>query len=308
MRETEKFPASLHCLLLLLSGVSSYTEFEISVPSGGQVGVYGQSVVLSCSFPTGGSWDVSSSVFMWQRGLEVVHSFYHSHDQLDQQHHHYANRTRLYHQEMAKGNASLRLDRVTLEDDGIYTCSVSTQIGSQNKSFSLKVAAFYPEPHLHINLLSNGQVDLLLTSQGGYPSPLLQWLMGNMEDITEETQTQLEQDQHTRLYSVKSKLNLKRGSNSSITFILKNQDLGQEIRRNIDLFLEDGAGGPLSGDRGHYVLLGALITLLTAGLAVLIIFFLRRRTQKSTTKTLFRAVTSADEEQSINHQNGKPPH
>ncbi|KAL6488115.1 hypothetical protein MHYP_G00047410 [Metynnis hypsauchen] len=297
MRETENLPASLSCLLLLLSGVSSYTEFEISVPSGGQVGVYGQSVVLFCSFPTGGSWDVSSSVITWQRGLEVVHSFYHSQDQLDRQHPHYANRTSLYHQEMAKGNASLRLDRVTLEDDGIYTCSVSTQIGSQKKSFRLRVAAFYPEPHLHINLLSNGQVDLLLTSQGGYPSPSLQWLMGNTEDVTEETQTQLEQDQHTRLYSVNSKLNLTRGTNSSITFILKNKELGQEIRRNIDLFLEDGAGGPLSGDRVHYVVLGALITVLTVSLAWLICFFIRRRKQKKQSRDS-KAVS--DEE-----QNGK---
>ncbi|KAL7889171.1 hypothetical protein AOLI_G00014290 [Acnodon oligacanthus] len=306
MREPENLPASLYCLLLLLSGVSSYTEFEISVPSGGQVGVYGQSAVLFCSFPTGGSWDVSSSVITWQRGLEVVHSFYHSHDQLDRQHPHYANRTSLYHQEMGNGNASLRLDRLTLQDDGIYTCSVSTQIGSQKKSFRLKVAAFYPEPHLHINLLSNGQVDLLLTSQGGYPSPLLQWLMGNTEDITEETQTQLEQDQHTRLYSVNSKLNLTRGTNSSITFILKNQELGQEIRRNIDLFL-DGAGGPLSGDKGHYVLLGALITVHTVGLAASIIVFLIRRKQKKQNRN-FKAVSAADEEQSLNHQNGKTAH
>ncbi|KAL7876830.1 hypothetical protein SRHO_G00034730 [Serrasalmus rhombeus] len=306
MRETENLPAPLYCLLLLLSGVSSYTEFEISVPSGGQVGVYGQSVVLFCSFPTGGSWDVSSSVITWQRGLEVVHSFYHSQDQLDRQHPRYANRTSLYHQEMAKGNASLRLDRVSLEDHGIYTCSVSTQIGSQKKSFRLRVAAFYPEPHLHISLSSNGQVDLLLTSQGGYPSPSLQWLMGNTQDVTEETQTQLEQDQHTRLYNVNSKLNLTRGTNSSITFILKNQELGQEIRRNIDLFLEDGAGGPQSRDRGHYVLLGAGVTVLAVGLVVSIIAFFIQKQKKQ--KRDFRAVSAADEEQSINLQKGGTDH
>lgn len=83
---------------------------------------------------------MGSSVITWQRGLEVVHSFYHSRDQLDRQNPHYVNRTSLYREEMAKGNASLRLDQVTLEDEGLYTCSVSTQIGSQKKSFRLKVA------------------------------------------------------------------------------------------------------------------------------------------------------------------------
>lgn len=105
-------------------------------------------------------------------------------------------------------------------------------------------SAFYPEPHLHINVLKNGQVDLLVTSQGGYPSPSLQWLMGSSKDITNETQMQLQQDDRTKLYSVNSKLNVTRGHNSSITFILKNEDLGQEIIRNIDLF---------SGELIHFI-------------------------------------------------------
>ncbi|KAF7710760.1 hypothetical protein HF521_009632 [Silurus meridionalis] len=53
----------------------------------------------------------------------------------------YANRTSLFHQDLQKGNASLRLDRTTLEDAGENTCSISTQLGSQKKSFRLKVAA-----------------------------------------------------------------------------------------------------------------------------------------------------------------------
>ncbi|KAG7334547.1 hypothetical protein KOW79_002954 [Hemibagrus wyckioides] len=215
-------------------------EFEISVPTGVQLGVYGEAVLLSCTFPVSGQWDPDSSVIMWQRQLEVVHSFYHGRDQPQYQSRRYANRTSLFHQEMKKGNASLRLDRITLEDAGEYTCSVSTRLGSQRKSFPLKVAAFYPEPRLHISVLSDGHVEVLVTSEGGFPSPSLQWLMGNASDVTDQTHTQLRQDQHTHLYSVNSKLNLSGTVNSSITFIMKNPDLEQEIRRNIDLFSENG--------------------------------------------------------------------
>ncbi|MCI4376910.1 hypothetical protein PGIGA_G00193890 [Pangasianodon gigas] len=225
----------------------SVAEFEISVPTRVQMAVYGESVLLSCTFPVSGSWDAGSSVITWQRHLEVVHSFFHGRDQLQYQSPRYANRTSLFHQEMNKGNASLRLDRTTLEDAGEldrttledageYTCSISTQLGSQMKSFGLKVAAFYPEPRLHISMLNDGHVEVRVTSEGGYPSPSLQWLMGNESDITNVTHTQLRQDQHTRLYSVNSKLNLSGTVNSSITFVMKNPDLGQEIRRNIDLF------------------------------------------------------------------------
>ncbi|MCJ8731084.1 hypothetical protein PDJAM_G00191880 [Pangasius djambal] len=177
----------------------SVAEFEISVPTRVQMAVYGEAVLLSCTFPVSGSWDAGSSVITWQRQLEVVHTFFHGRDQLQYQSPRYTNRTSLFHQEMKKGNASLRLDRTTLEDAGEYTCSISTQLGSQMKSFGLKVAAFYPEPRLHIFMLNDGHVEVQVTSEGGYPSPSLQWLMGNESDVTNDTRTQLRQDQHTRL-------------------------------------------------------------------------------------------------------------
>ncbi|XP_053088627.1 CD276 antigen-like isoform X2 [Pangasianodon hypophthalmus] len=232
--------SALSSFLLLLTAVCCHTEFEISVPTRVQMAVYGEAVLLSCTFPVSGSWDAGSSVITWQRHLEVVHTFFHGRDHPLYQSPRYANRTSLFHQEMNKGNASLRLDRTTLEDAGEYTCSISTQLGSQMKSFGLKVAAFYTEPRLHISMLNDGHVEVRVTSEGGYPSPSLQWLMGNESDITSVTHTQLRQDQHTRLYSVNSKLNLSGTVNSSITFVMKNPDLGQEIRRNIDLLSENG--------------------------------------------------------------------
>ncbi|KAM9477596.1 CD276 antigen homolog isoform 2-T3 [Clarias gariepinus] len=236
------------------------------------MGVYGESVLLSCTFPVSGAWEADSSVITWQRNLEVVHSFFNGRDQPKYQSPRYARRTSLFHQEMKKGNASLRLDRTTLEDAGEYTCSISTKLGSQRKSFSLKVAAFYPEPRLHISVLNDGHLEVLVTSEGGYPSPSLQWLMGNETDITNNTHTQLMQDQHTHLYSVNSKLNLSGTVNSSITFIIKNPDLGQEMRRNIDFFSEN---------RGHDEYKQKITRLFFLGLGtgmvfiVLIIFFFR---------------------------------
>ncbi|XP_062850949.1 CD276 antigen [Trichomycterus rosablanca] len=227
-------------LLFLLDRVSSYTEFEISVPTHVQNGLYGESMILFCTFPVDSSWDLYSSVITWQRHLEVIHSFYYGQDQLQHQSHRYRNRTSLFYQELKNGNASLRLDHINLEDAGEYTCSISTQLGSQKKSFKMNVAAFYPEPQLHISLLNKGHVEVLVTSEGGYPSPSLQWLMENEDDVTNNTHTQLRQDKDTQLYSVNSKLNLTVPVNISITFILKNEELGQEMRRNIDLFAQYG--------------------------------------------------------------------
>ncbi|KAK2853184.1 hypothetical protein Q7C36_008385 [Tachysurus vachellii] len=268
-------------LFLLLHGVSSYTEFEISVPTHVQMGVYGETVHLSCVFPVSGSWDADSTVITWQRNLEVVHSFFYGRDQPQYQSQRYANRTSLFHQEMKKGNASLRLDRTTLEDTGDYTCSVSTRLGSQRKSFPLKVAAFYPEPRLQISVLSDGHMEVLVTSEGGFPSPSLQWLMGNARDVTNHTHTQLSKDHHTGLYSVNSKLNLSGTINSSITFIMKNPDLDQTIRRNIDLFSENGGSDQRSQRAGLIGLSVVGVTLLAVIIALIILRHRMMKKEKS---------------------------
>ncbi|RXN05013.1 programmed cell death 1 ligand 1-like protein [Labeo rohita] len=182
------------------------------------------------------SWDLRSTLILWQRGIDVVHSFYCSQDQLDRQNRHYVNRTSLFGQEMAGGNASLKLDRVTVYDAGMYTCSVNTNTGSQKKSFAVKIAAFYSEPRLQFSMLTDG-VNLLMTSDGGYPSPTLQWLRGN-SDITNQTQTRLMQDTQTGLYVVSSFIHFTEVTNSSLTFILHNKPLGQDIRRDIQLYSE----------------------------------------------------------------------
>ncbi|CDQ98615.1 unnamed protein product [Oncorhynchus mykiss] len=207
-----------------------YVEFEIKVPSEPQLSIVGQHVVLDCTFPVGKVWDLASSVITWERGLEVIHSFYYGQDQLDRQSRHYANRTSLYHSEMKRGNASLMLDHTNLGDKGDYTCSVSTVLGSQ-KTIPLKLAGCFHDLYFSIHLdftASPSNVELVLTSQGGYPRPLVQWLDDSGDDVTNKTVIHLLEDTHG-LYSVFSTLTLQ-GPVKTFTFVLKNKDLRSEER------------------------------------------------------------------------------
>uniref|UniRef100_A0A3P8ZGC9 Ig-like domain-containing protein n=1 Tax=Esox lucius TaxID=8010 RepID=A0A3P8ZGC9_ESOLU len=219
-------------LLFLKTGFTA--EFEISVPREPQLAILGQYVVLDCSFPVGKTWALDSTVITWQRGLEVIHSFYYGQDQLDRQSHHYYNRTSLYHSEIERGNASLRLERTNLGDSGHYTCSVSTLLGNQKKTFQLKLAAFYPEPHQDLTV-SPDSVDLLLISKGGYPHPTVQWL-DDRHDVISDIVTNISVDT-VGLYTVFSILTIQKPVNTTFTFVLENKDLGQEIRREITLRL-----------------------------------------------------------------------
>ncbi|XP_064156994.1 CD276 antigen-like, partial [Anguilla rostrata] len=207
-------------------------EFEIKVPSLPLVAIHGHSTVLSCTFPVNGAFDLGSSVITWRRHLEVVHSFYHSRDELSLQSRRYANRTSLYHSELERGNASLRLDRTTPEDAGEYSCCVITLTGSQRKSCRVKIAASYTEPHLQVSI-SPQSVELKLTSRG-YPAPKVRWLDATGVELSNGTQTQLLTDTQG-LYVVSSSLTQERGANSTLTFVLWNEDLHQEIRREFSL-------------------------------------------------------------------------
>ncbi|XP_048061591.1 CD276 antigen-like [Megalobrama amblycephala] len=268
------------CLSLLLFEVSCFSEFEITVPRDPVTGFYGEALILPCTFPVD-SWDLSSTVITWQRGLDVAHSFYYSRDQLDRQNPHYVNRTSLFIQEMAGGNASLKLDRVTLQDSGVYTCSISTNTGSQKKSFRVDIAAFYSEPRLQFSMLTDG-VNLLVTSDGGYPSPTLQWLMEN-SDITNQTQTHIMKDTQTGLYIVSSWINLTEVTNSSLTFILNNKPLGQDIRREIQLYSDksESQGESVYRCHGCFILIPVILLLLIIIMGLLFVFITSRRREQT---------------------------
>ncbi|XP_052468710.1 CD276 antigen [Carassius gibelio] len=267
------------CLALILSEATCRTGFEITVPRDKVTGFYSEDLILPCTFPVDSSWDLRSTVITWQRGLDVIHSFYYNQDQLERQNQHYVNRTSLFSQEIAQGNASLKLEKVTLHDAGVYTCSVSTNTGSQKKSFGVKIAAFYSEPRLQFSLLTDG-VNLLVTSDGGYPSPTLQWLMEN-SDITNQTQTHLMQDTHTGLYVVSSLINLTEVTNSSLTFILHNKPLGQDIRREIQLYSDKSEKQEESANRYHglFILISVILLLLLIVMSALFVFITRRKEQ-----------------------------
>lgn len=93
----------------------------------------GHSVVLGCEFSPnlGQNPDLTSLVVTWQReDQRVVHSFYYEQDQLRKQDAAYRNRTALFVTELSKGNASVRIDNVGVQDAGLYLCTVSTSEGT----------------------------------------------------------------------------------------------------------------------------------------------------------------------------------
>ncbi|TRY93369.1 hypothetical protein DNTS_032862 [Danionella cerebrum] len=220
--------------LPMLVSASGFVEIENAVPRDPVNGFYGEAAILPCTFPLESFRDLSGTTITWQRELAVVHSFYYSQDQLDRQNVQYVNRTTLFIHEIERGNASLRLNSLTLQDSGEYTCYISTHSGSKKKSVLLSVTALYSEPRLQFFMLKT-EVSVLVTSEGGFPFPTVQWLIENSE-VTMWNETEMRQDTNTGMIFVSSRINLTDLTNSSLTFVLHNHHTGQHIRREIQLY------------------------------------------------------------------------
>ncbi|XP_067111960.1 CD276 antigen-like isoform X1 [Osmerus mordax] len=215
------------CLHVALS-----VAFQVRTPESTVVGAYGGPVVLGCVFPSmePGLPVDPGLVVTWQTqgDSRVLHSYYHGTDQLDRQSREYHNRTRLYHSELRVGNASLMLERVRLEDEGRYICSISTKDGVGRAEVQLTYAAFYNEPCLTIQAHPNS-VTFVYESKG-YPEPQVQWTdpLGHSLDFKTTVSSR-----QPGLLSLRTQLVVQQGGAVNYTFSLGNPLLKQVIRRPV---------------------------------------------------------------------------
>lgn len=139
-REAQSAPAPSDCPTPLT--LPPGTALEVQVPENPVVALVGADTTLSCSFSPEPGFSLAQLNLIWQLTdtKQLVHSFTQGQDQGSA----YANRTALFPDLLAQGNASLRLQRVRVADEGSFTCFVSVRdFGSA--AVSLQVAGEHPE-------------------------------------------------------------------------------------------------------------------------------------------------------------------
>uniref|UniRef100_A0AAY5KCQ0 Ig-like domain-containing protein n=1 Tax=Esox lucius TaxID=8010 RepID=A0AAY5KCQ0_ESOLU len=224
-RRTDK-----HCLTHTLFSLPA-AAFKVRTPQPVVLAIYGQPAILKCLFPASSDRVDPSLVVTWQRveDSQVVHSFYYGTDQLDRQSVRYHNRTKLFHSQLADGNASLRLDRVGPEDQGRYLCSATNTNGSGKIVVQLKYAAFYTEPRLTVCGRTSNVTFLYETE--GYPEPEVHWLDPQGFKLDYNLSVTQSARAPGLLLSLRAQLVVQAGLPINYTFSLKNQVLEQVIER-----------------------------------------------------------------------------
>uniref|UniRef100_A0A8C7WXC6 Ig-like domain-containing protein n=1 Tax=Oryzias sinensis TaxID=183150 RepID=A0A8C7WXC6_9TELE len=107
------FCAAQHLHICLLM----FTDAEVSCQ-------FGQSCILPCRFTPGDHLEI-----YWIQlttTLANVHSYYDNKDQLEVQDQRFRGRTSLFQDQISKGNASLQLTGVMVQDQGRYRCYTIT--------------------------------------------------------------------------------------------------------------------------------------------------------------------------------------
>nr|XP_021137889.1 HERV-H LTR-associating protein 2 isoform X2 [Columba livia] len=160
-------------------------------------GLFSKDCILPCSFPPG-----DDEVIYWKKGDRNVHSYYYQRDQLESQHPDYRHRTQLFHQNIPSGNASLKLNSLTVTDEGSYNCYVGTQQGKTEVEVMLhvRVPSYYA---LEYQKTDTGRI-LKCYAFLTYPAPHISWVQGN----TSIQETDRQETRDGVLYSLRSDQNI----------------------------------------------------------------------------------------------------
>ncbi|XP_055450970.1 HERV-H LTR-associating protein 2 isoform X2 [Psammomys obesus] len=183
------------------------------------LGRYDEDVILPCPFKNG-----PQIVIHWKNQDKNVHTYYNDMDHLETQDLRYANRTSLFHSEIHNGNASLNVKRLSLLDEGNYSCYVSTTISqATTNEVKLKVGAFQT-PVMRYEKRNVGSF-LECSILRLYPQSNITWKMDNAA-VSESSS---EKTGDPGPFYIKSTLNVT-GSHSSFECAIKNSLLSQTWR------------------------------------------------------------------------------
>uniref|UniRef100_A0A8D2D1Y1 CD276 antigen n=1 Tax=Sciurus vulgaris TaxID=55149 RepID=A0A8D2D1Y1_SCIVU len=221
---------ALGVLCFCLSGA-----VEVQVPEDPVVALVGTDATLHCSFSPEPGFSLAQLNLIWQLTdtKQLVHSFAEGRDQGSA----YANRTTLFPDLLAQGNASLRLQGVRVADEGSFTCFVSIRdFGSA--AVSLQVAAPYSKPSMTLDpnkdLRPGDMVTITCSSHRGYPEAEVFWQDGQGAPLTGNvTTSQMANEQG--LFDVRSVLRVVLGANGTYSCLVRNPVLQQDAHGSVTI-------------------------------------------------------------------------
>ncbi|XP_046881389.1 butyrophilin subfamily 1 member A1-like isoform X3 [Hypomesus transpacificus] len=239
----------LLCLLVLLIPGGITAEFEL-IGSPDPIGaVAGDDVILPCTLepPINAEFlTVVWSVCDQKCIPNLVHLYREGRNLNAGKNPSYKDRTMLFEEELVKGNVSLKLFGVKLEDEGSYTCrAVKTGVGvdSQEETVIHLSVGMVSIPDVSILGVNDTGMVLQCVAKSWYPEPELEWRESEGQLLHADV-TQTDKDPDGR-YTVRSKVTVQKTDTNMFTCRVELQGLNQtretEIHIPDQLYLLKGA-------------------------------------------------------------------
>uniref|UniRef100_A0A8C2FMQ1 Ig-like domain-containing protein n=1 Tax=Cyprinus carpio TaxID=7962 RepID=A0A8C2FMQ1_CYPCA len=174
---------------ILISGEIILSQYEVVGSADTVFAVAGEAVILPCSVkPNISVVDMRVEWFRRDQKDTLVHLYDDHVDKNTGQSQSYRGRTKLIHQELQRGDASLKLSSVRVSDQGLYKCFIQSKSWSDDATVDVRVEAVGRPPVITVDGFDHsGGLHLQCESEGWYPEPDLEWLDSEGVSLSSET-------------------------------------------------------------------------------------------------------------------------
>ncbi|XP_041115351.1 CD276 antigen-like [Polyodon spathula] len=198
-------------------------------------GEIGKTVTLPCNHTAVQKERQENVMIYWQTDDDdVVHEFSKGKEELQHLGEAYKNRTRIFPDELGKGNFSVQIAPVRHTDANIYICYFNNAGGSMSNPciIKLEVTASFTDPLINLGPCwkSGEQVERNVSciSNGGYPKPQVHWSIQNGETLVHlQGQTNFTQDPDSGLYIIDSQVTVNFTEGLTISCSIENKKTGE---------------------------------------------------------------------------------
>ncbi|XP_073914753.1 butyrophilin-like protein 8 [Castor canadensis] len=164
-----------HALLVLslLNLVSG--QWQVTVPEERIHILVGETATFSCFLSPETNAEGMEVRFFKNQFDDVVHLYRDKKDQENMRMPEYRRRTELVKDSLDRGHATLKLQKVTLSDAGLYGCWFRSQTHVQEATWELQVTELGSPPLISIMGHVDGGIQLLCHTSGWFPQPTIKW-------------------------------------------------------------------------------------------------------------------------------------
>ncbi|XP_072471203.1 ICOS ligand-like isoform X2 [Notamacropus eugenii] len=198
-------------------------------------GMVGGDVDLNCVSPGKKHFDLNKTLVYWQtknKPIVLLNAYMPGEDTSKYVHLKYQNRTSLSLEKMERGDFSLHLSNISIEDELEFACIVMNKSNTEfffSSIVNLRVAANYSVPIVE-DKTNNTEVTFICTSHNGFPKPKVYWVNKTDNSLLNQS---LQNDTFTTnekgLFSVSSVLTITWIPNISIECCIENVNLQQNL-------------------------------------------------------------------------------